>query len=155
MSNGLKNKADELYNKLPLNEINEKLGGKVDVKTKKFKVIAVGVLAVLIVVILCLIFCGGGAPSSSEISACKSRINRIEKEYGHGRRCIKISDFKKMDPVTPSAQIAKLTGLKAGKKCDRYSCTVTWKDKKTSRGVFVRQGDRKGVFVMDWMENDI
>ena len=30
-------KLDEYYNKLPLDKINEKLGGKVDVKSKKFK----------------------------------------------------------------------------------------------------------------------
>lgn len=44
-------KADELYNKLPLDKINEKLGGKVDVKSKKVKVI----LSILICIIFLLI----------------------------------------------------------------------------------------------------
>ena len=53
------NKADELYNKLPLDQINEKLGGKVDVKSKKFKMIAAGVLALIVVLILVLVLGGG------------------------------------------------------------------------------------------------
>lgn len=58
-ANAVVNKADELYNKLPLDKINEKLGGKVDVKSKKFKTIAGCVVGALLVLILCLIFCGG------------------------------------------------------------------------------------------------
>ena len=47
IKNKVFNQADELYNKLPLDKINDKLGGKVDVKSKKFKIgvfIAVPVL---------------------------------------------------------------------------------------------------------------
>ena len=61
-------KADELYNKLPLDKINEKLGGKVDVKSRKFKIIGSCVLLGFIILLLCLVFGGSGAPSSAEIS---------------------------------------------------------------------------------------
>ena len=44
-------KLDEYYNKLPLDKINEKLGGKVDVKSKKFKTIGG------IILVLCIFFC--------------------------------------------------------------------------------------------------
>ena len=48
-----------------LNQINEKLGGKVDVKSKKFKMIAAGVLALIVVLILVLIL-GGGTPTMTQ-----------------------------------------------------------------------------------------
>ncbi len=49
----LTNKADELYNKLPLDQINEKLGGKVDVKGKKFKIYAAlgGIVAIILLLL--------------------------------------------------------------------------------------------------------
>ena len=143
------NAADDLYNKLPLDKINEKLGGKVDVKTKKFKIIAAGVLAVLIVVVLCLIFGGGGAPSSSEISTCKTRLTAFEKQHGNGRKCIKISNFEKMDSAMPTPVGVELLGLQPGKECKLYRCTITWNDKTTSRGVFIRQGEKFGVLPED------
>ena len=144
-------KADELYNKLPLDKVNEKLGGKVDVKSKKFKIIAASVLVGLIVLVLALVvFGGGGAPSSDEISKCKTRINRFEKEIYSGRRCTAIKDFEKMSPVKPTPLGAKLFKLKAGEECKRYKCTIVWKDGGTSSGVFLRQGDKFGVLVSDW-----
>lgn len=152
IKNAVINKADEVYNKLPLDKINEKLGGKVDVKSKKFKIGVFVAIPLILILVICMIFSGGGEPGSSEISRCKTRINRFEKNYGEGRICKKISDFEEMSSITPSATIAKYTGLKAGKECDRYSCIVTWKDGKTSAAVFVRQGDKFGVFVRDWAE---
>ena len=47
------NRVDEFFKKLPFNKINEKSGGKIDVKNKKFKFIVVGSLfAVLVAVIV-------------------------------------------------------------------------------------------------------
>ena len=48
-------KADALYNKLPLDKINEKLKGKVDVKSRKFKTIlgVVGCAVVVLALLLC------------------------------------------------------------------------------------------------------
>ena len=46
-------KLDEYYNKLPLDKINEKLGGKVDVKSKKFKICGATILGFCI--LLCMI----------------------------------------------------------------------------------------------------
>jgi hypothetical protein len=43
-------KLDKYYNKLPLDKINEKLGGKVDVKSKKIKI------GGLLILIFCIIF---------------------------------------------------------------------------------------------------
>ncbi len=53
-------KADSLYNKLPLDKMNEKLNGKADVKSKKFKIIAAVVVLVLLVLGGWMIFGGGG-----------------------------------------------------------------------------------------------
>lgn len=57
-------KLDGLYNKLPLDKINEKLGGKVDVKSPKFKLGVLIALVVLVVLILWAIF-GGSSPKSA------------------------------------------------------------------------------------------
>ena len=151
--NEIKNKifdqADKLYNKLPLDKINEKLGGKIDVKSKKVKMGVFVTIPVIFLLIIWIIFSGGGKPSSSEISSSIRRLNRIEKNLG-GRVCKKISDFEKVDPITLPSDIAKQFGLKAGKECERYTCTITWKDGTTSIGVFVRQGDKFGVIPTDW-----
>lgn len=59
-------KADALCSKLPLDKINQKLGGKFDVKSKKGRLIFGGaILAVIaiIVVIICSIF---GSPSITD-----------------------------------------------------------------------------------------
>jgi len=59
-------KADALCSKLPLDKINQKLGGKFDVKSKKGRLIFGGaILAVIaiIVVIICSIF---GSPSLTD-----------------------------------------------------------------------------------------
>lgn len=56
MKNNIKdtvfNKTEELYNKLPLDKINKKLGGKIDVRSKKFKLIVTGAALLLIVLLL-------------------------------------------------------------------------------------------------------
>ncbi|MBQ4480069.1 MAG: hypothetical protein II943_05475 [Victivallales bacterium] len=60
-------KADALYNKLPLDSINEKLaskGIKVDVKSRKFKLALAGVAA-LLVVLLVWFGCRGGEKNNA------------------------------------------------------------------------------------------
>ena len=44
-------KADELYNRLPLDKINEKLGGKVNVRNKKVMYTVFIALFILVVII--------------------------------------------------------------------------------------------------------
>lgn len=151
-ANAVVNKADELYNKLPLDKINEKLGGKVDVKSKKFKTIAGCVVGALLVLILCLIFCGGDAPSSSEIEKCIRRVNVFEKKFGDERKCVEITDFKKKDSRKPDRVSARYLGLKAGKEASIYSCTVVWDDGTSVPAFFVRQDDKIGVICQDWLE---
>ena len=57
------NRVDEFFKKLPFNKINEKSGGKIDVKNKKFKFIVVGSLfALLVAVIVCLFSCSKPDP---------------------------------------------------------------------------------------------
>ena len=58
-------KADELYNKLPLDKINEKLGGKIDVKSPVFKKVLFSVLAVLLLFFVFSLCSGGGSSSGS------------------------------------------------------------------------------------------
>ena len=65
-------KADALCSKLPLDKINQKLGGKFDVKSKKGRLIFGGaILAVIaiIVVIICAIF---GSPSLTDEELAKA-----------------------------------------------------------------------------------
>ena len=57
-------KLDGLYNKLPLDKINEKLGGKVDVKSPKVKLGVLVALVVLVLLILWAVF-GGSSPKSA------------------------------------------------------------------------------------------
>ena len=83
-------KADELYNRLPLDKINEKLGGKVDVKSKKFKIIlaaAAGVLLLLLVLIGFLCF-GGDSPKSVarkfQAALVKGDLKTAESYFYHG-----------------------------------------------------------------------
>ena len=84
-------KADELYNQLPLDKINDKLGGKVDVKSKKFKLIAagsvLGVLALVVVGIACLIFGGDPDPvwvndePQNELNFINALSDEQKREY--------------------------------------------------------------------------
>lgn len=48
-------KLDEYYNKLPLDKINEKFGGKIDVKSKKVKLMFLAVIGILLILIGVLI----------------------------------------------------------------------------------------------------
>lgn len=142
-------KADELYNKLPLDKLNEKFGGKIDFKSKKVKYGIFSAVGIVLLVLIATLLFGGNAPSSSEIDACKSRINRFEKTYGQGRKCKDIIDFEEVDKITPPRDVAKFLGLKR-EPCERFTCTIVWKNGRTSRGVFIRQDEKFGVFCLDW-----
>ena len=80
-------KADELYNRLPLDRINAKLGGKVNVKSKKFKIILASALALLLIVIGFLCF-GGNSPKSVarkfQKALIKGDLKTAEKFFYHG-----------------------------------------------------------------------
>lgn len=74
-------KADELYNKLPLDDINkklEKLPVKVDVKSRKFKKAFVAVILLLLMVALWR-SCDSSAVDSSTVKALVADI--IEKDF--------------------------------------------------------------------------
>ena len=146
-------KADELYEKLPLDKINEKLGGKIDVKNSKVKMGFFAVFVVVLVLIIMLIFSMfNNAPSTSEINSCISRINRFERgELGSNRRCKEITNFEEIDEITPNSSVAKFLGLKQ-EPCERFKCSIIWKDGSESAGMFLRQGNKFGVFVRDWFE---
>lgn len=49
-------KSDKYYNKLPLDRINEKLGGRVDVKSEKFKSLLRRVVFILVLLLVYLFF---------------------------------------------------------------------------------------------------
>lgn len=70
------NKADELYNKLPLDMINEKLGGKIDVKSRQFKLIAGGVFAVIVILLIVLVISLFSTPSLTD-----EEINELKDKY--------------------------------------------------------------------------
>ena len=87
-------KADELYNKLPLDKINDKLGGKVDVKSRKFKLIAACfLLTMLLSVIVCLFSCNKPDPVwvDSEWQNQLNFINALNEDQK--REYFLISDF--------------------------------------------------------------
>lgn len=71
-------KADELYNKLPLDKINEKLGGKIDVKSSGFKKI----LSIVVVLLLVIVYmsCTGGGEEKQFLRKASSIASKIEKK---------------------------------------------------------------------------
>lgn len=71
----LGDKADALYNKLPLDKINEKLKGKVNVKSNRVKYIFFGSVLVLLLIIGSCLFGGG----KEELEA--GQIKRAEKVF--------------------------------------------------------------------------
>ena len=56
VASAIMSKVDDLYNKLPLDKINEKLKGKVDVKSSKFKKILCAVVCIVILLALSMCF---------------------------------------------------------------------------------------------------
>ena len=56
VKNNVLDKADALCSKLPLDKINQKLGGKLDVNSKKVRLLfGAGILAVIVVIVVVLI----------------------------------------------------------------------------------------------------
>jgi hypothetical protein len=56
VKNNVLDKADALCSKLPLDKINQKLGGKLDVNSKKVRLLfGTGILAVIVVIVVVLI----------------------------------------------------------------------------------------------------
>ena len=79
-------KLDEVYNKLPLDKINEKLGGKVDVRSKKVKLGLAAFFIILSVVLIGICF-SGNVPvipaSKLEYIIVSSTLNKTTfAEYG-------------------------------------------------------------------------
>ncbi len=71
----LRDKADALYNKLPLDKINEKLKGKVNVKSNRVKYFFFGSILVLLLIIGSCLFGVG----KEELKA--GQIRRAEKVF--------------------------------------------------------------------------
>lgn len=72
-------KADALCNKLPLDKINQKLGGKFDIKSKKVRLIfggAILALIAIVVVIICAIF---SSPSLTDDELFEAKIMAANK----------------------------------------------------------------------------
>ena len=84
------NKADEFYNKLPLDKINDKLGGKVNVKSKGFKIAAACVLVVILLLGIKLIF-GGNSLESGLRDATNEAIKKDKNSAG--AKCYKVTDI--------------------------------------------------------------
>ena len=72
-------KADDLYNKLPLDKINEKLGGKIDVRSKKVKVAVF--IAVCIVFLLVLKGIFGGKNVEEDIDGANPEMATEEMYF--------------------------------------------------------------------------
>ena len=70
-------KADELYNKLPLDKINEKLGGKVDVKSSKTKKILFAIFLCLILLVVYSFFSSSDTtiPNGAKIDLIKAELS--------------------------------------------------------------------------------
>ncbi|MBE6380769.1 MAG: hypothetical protein E7047_07555 [Lentisphaerae bacterium] len=126
-------KADELYNKLPLDKINDKLGGKIDVKSKKFKLIAASALLAVIIAILCIIFFGGSDPkkmSTEEFDYLKEKLAQNSEIQGPPTAAV----FVKMEdgPLGSKIRTFKVTVLKNGNMRELTIHIPTGGDFKTS-----------------------
>ena len=82
-------KANELYNRLPLDKINEKLGGKVDVRNKKVMYTVFIALFVLVVIILSLIFGGCGDGLSAKEMARANELASLHFDIPNGLEKVK------------------------------------------------------------------
>lgn len=108
----IKSKLDEYYNKLPLDKINEKLGGKVDVKSSLFKKSFAGIVIIVFLFFLCL-FCfsnsddvGSGMSSNPKKLAAKIEdatedLDKLKKQIAD------LSAKKKLQEPTIIEQIKK------------------------------------------------
>lgn len=72
-------KADALCSKLPLDKINQKLGGKFDVNSKKVRLLfGAGILGIFIVIVA-LVFSLFGSPSLTDAELAKAKQVAAEK----------------------------------------------------------------------------
>lgn len=71
-------KLDGYYNKLPLDKINEKLGGKVDVKSKKFKKIFASTVAIILFFIV-FQFCFATSADNDSSNSVEKWTKKIEE----------------------------------------------------------------------------
>lgn len=79
VTSAVMSKVDDFYNKLPLDKINEKLKGKIDVKSSKFKKILSAVAC--IVILLALSMCFSSSNSTTAVSEKDLVVPEIP--YGH------------------------------------------------------------------------
>ena len=115
-----------------LNQINEKLGGKVDVKSKKFKMIAAGVLALIVVLILVLIL-GGGTPTMTQDEMDQA---------------VKMANAKAIENVVflQEADEKEMNGMK-GEAFKFEGDVITKKDKKVKYIIIVIRNDGKSKVI--------
>ena len=94
-------KADELYNKLPLDSINEKLaskGIKIDVKSRKFKLALAGVAAFLVILLLWFSCRGGKDDGVATGNFSESYVGYVSELYSDAKLAF-IKSAEKEDEV--------------------------------------------------------
>ena len=116
-----------------LNQINEKLGGKVDVKSKKFKMIAAGILAAIVAIILVLVLCCGGTPTMTQDEMDQA---------------MKMANAKAIENVVflQEADKKEMNGMK-GEAFKFEGDVVTKKDKKVKYTIIVIRNDGKSKVI--------
>lgn len=116
-----------------LNQINEKLGGKVDVKSKKFKMIAAGILAAIVAVILVLVLCCGGTPTMTQDEMDQT---------------MKMANAKAIENVVflQEADKKEMNGME-GEAFKFEGDVVTKKDKKVKYTIIVIRNDGKSKVI--------
>ena len=83
VKNNVLDKADTLCSKLPLDKINQKLGGKLDVNSKKVRLLfGAGILAVIVVIVVVLISLFS-SPSLTEAELAKAKIDAANIEISN------------------------------------------------------------------------
>lgn len=121
------NKADELYNKLPLDMINEKLGGKIDVKSRQFKLIAGGVFAVIVILLIVLVISLFNTPSLTD-----EDISGLKDQY-------KFTDITNIEFVEEGSQdgcdVYKFKATVTEKKGEKTNITIVVVEKDGKREV--------------------
>ena len=78
------NKADELYNKLPLDKINEKLKGKINVKSKNVKIAVLISICVVFLFIVKGIFGGKDDKETTDVNHKTSHGGQSASYSGQG-----------------------------------------------------------------------
>lgn len=97
-------KADEQYNKLPLDDISRKLGGRFDLRTPKFKVGAAIIFLIIVTVILSLFLSGETVPNESKV---REMITQHEEASGMSK--VRKITFKKVEQIDATRYAAVVT----------------------------------------------